>query len=167
MRNSILFFLVFIWFGAQAQSPVTFNHATLYLEGLTCSLCSYSVQDQLMRLGIIQDIQMDLNANQARLTFLPYAQVRWELLRKAVERAGFSLAKIELRIVLEENGLQQLLLFKSLVQIPASTKGEVLCLELMDLDCKSGQSAKERKAQAPLMMDNSNTRIYRTQLCGQ
>jgi hypothetical protein len=164
VRNSILLFLVFSWFGAQAQSPVTFNHATLYLEGLTCSLCSYSVQDQLMRLGIIQDIQMDLNTNQARLTFLPQAHVRWEQLRKAVDRAGFSLGRIELSLVVNQAGLSQFVLYKSQIKLPERPVGKEVCLVLLDMDCKSGVSKKERKEHPPLY-DPSSSRLYSTGLC--
>jgi copper chaperone CopZ len=67
-----------------------FISATLGINGLTCSLCSYSVERELKKLDCIEQVTMDLNQNIATIRFKPNKVVRMKEVVDAVYKAGFS-----------------------------------------------------------------------------
>lgn len=64
------------------------------VNGLTCSMCSYSVEYSLKKLPEIQSVNMDLNSNIALVYFKPGEAINFEALAKKVKESGFSVRHI-------------------------------------------------------------------------
>ncbi|MDB5273617.1 MAG: hypothetical protein JWO58_1984 [Chitinophagaceae bacterium] len=76
-------------------SQAQFVSATLGINGLTCSMCSYAVQAELERLPFVQKATLDLNTNIANITFNDSVKVDMRKLVDAVYKAGFSVGYTE------------------------------------------------------------------------
>jgi len=82
---SILMLLFAVKVSAQQIST-----ADLQVTGLTCSMCSNATEQSLKTLDFISSIKADLNKNIFVLTFKKDANVNFDLIRKKVQDAGFS-----------------------------------------------------------------------------
>lgn len=82
---------------AQAQ----FRSATLGVDGLTCSACSFGTEKSIRKLDFIEDVTMDLNENIAEITFKKYSKVDIDALVKKVYDAGFSVRFVQAVFVFE------------------------------------------------------------------
>lgn len=58
--------------------------------GLTCSSCSKSVEEKLIKIEYVKSVQMNLNRNEATVLVDFSKKVNWNVLAKAVYDAGFS-----------------------------------------------------------------------------
>jgi copper chaperone CopZ len=83
-----------IWLFSAKAGFAQFISAEISITGLTCSMCSYSVEKQLRQLDFVQDIKMELNSNTATVTFVPGKKVIIEQLSKKVSDAGFSVGAL-------------------------------------------------------------------------
>lgn len=72
------------------KASAQFKTATLGINGLTCSLCSYSVEKELEKVDCIAAVEMDLNQNIAKLIFEENIPVDMKAVVNAVYKAGFS-----------------------------------------------------------------------------
>lgn len=77
-------------FFCASQVKAQFVSATLGINGLTCSLCSYGVERELKKLDFIESVHMDLNQNIASIIFIPNKVVKMNEVVTAVYNAGFS-----------------------------------------------------------------------------
>lgn len=64
------------------------------VNGLTCSMCSYSVEYSLKKLPEIRSVNMDLNSNIALVYFKAGEAVNFEALAKKVKESGFSVRSV-------------------------------------------------------------------------
>lgn len=71
-----------------------FIKASLQAAGLTCSMCSKATQEALATLPFVQNISTDLNTNTFTLNFKKGLPVNMDAIKKKVEDAGFSVAKL-------------------------------------------------------------------------
>lgn len=83
-----LFILLFLPLFSLSQDKVKFTAA-----GLTCSLCSNAVHKSLSTDKSIQKIDPNLQTQEWNLEY-PKGQFKLDVLKKKVEDAGFSLAKV-------------------------------------------------------------------------
>ncbi len=60
------------------------------VDGLTCSQCSRSVEMSIRKLGFVQDVQMNLEHTEGKITFKPGAKIDLKKIANAVLDAGFS-----------------------------------------------------------------------------
>ncbi len=67
---------------------------TLQASGLTCSMCNLSILKSLETLSFIDSIVPNIETASYDLTFKINAPVRFEEIKRAVEKAGFSVAKL-------------------------------------------------------------------------
>ena len=74
----------------QVKSKAQFVSATLGINGLTCSLCSYNVEQEISKLEYVETIKMDLNQNIAQIKFAKGIPVHMKDVVNAVYKAGFS-----------------------------------------------------------------------------
>lgn len=58
--------------------------------GLTCSSCSKSVEEKLIKIECVKSVKMNLNRNEATVLVDFSKKVNWNALAKAVYDAGFS-----------------------------------------------------------------------------
>jgi copper chaperone CopZ len=100
MLRTILYFHIFFLF-IVTQAKAHFNWVEIGVNGLTCSQCSRSTELSIKKLDFVQDVQMDLEHTQGRITFKPGAKVSIEKIAKAVEDAGFSVRYLKADFVFD------------------------------------------------------------------
>ncbi len=83
---SVLTYSLLALHTVQAQ----FVSANVEVAGLTCSLCSNSVEKSIRQLDFVQDIEVNLNDNISEVTFKPGKKVDIGALAQKVQDAGFS-----------------------------------------------------------------------------
>ncbi len=86
----LLFLIQLCSFFNGSHVKAQFVSATIGINGLTCSLCSFGVERELKKLDFIESVRMDLNQNIASILFIPNKVVKMNEVVKAVYNAGFS-----------------------------------------------------------------------------
>ena len=84
----ILYFVIYLPWIAQGQ----FKSVEMGIDGLTCSMCSRSVEMSLVKLDFIDRVEMDLNSNRSEIFFHEGMYVSIDKVAQAVIDAGFSVA---------------------------------------------------------------------------
>jgi len=69
--------------------------ATLVASGLTCSMCSKAIYQALQKVNIIESVKANIKESSYDVTFKRDAMISFDDIRKAVEDAGFSVAKLQ------------------------------------------------------------------------
>lgn len=82
---SVVFYLAFT-----KQVRANFSWVDIGVNGLTCSACSRSVEMSIRKLGFVQDVQMNLENTEGRITFKRGIKVEVNKIAQAVFDAGFS-----------------------------------------------------------------------------
>lgn len=77
--------LLFIGFNSFAQ----ISKVEIVATGLTCSMCSKSIYQQLKTISDVKDVETDLNTNTFLVTLIENSTVTPRLLKDKVEKAGF------------------------------------------------------------------------------
>ena len=86
----IMLCILFLGITTKAQ----FSKASLQASGLTCSMCSKAVLTALKGVAFVEKVQVDIKKQQYNMTFKEGAVTNFDLLSKAVEDAGFSVASL-------------------------------------------------------------------------
>lgn len=89
--KTILIIISFIFFSAAANAQV--SKVSLQASGLTCSMCSNSINKALKTLDFVDKIDANIKTSTFEITFKPGANIDFDKLKKKVEDAGFSVAK--------------------------------------------------------------------------
>jgi len=89
MKTLFLFVAISISFITNAQV----TKVSLQASGLTCSMCSNSINKALKTLSFIDNINPDIQTSSFEITFKPGTTVDFDAIKKKVEDAGFSVAK--------------------------------------------------------------------------
>ncbi len=92
MKKYILL-LTAIIFTVSATSQ--FTKASLQASGLTCSMCSKAVKVALEKVSFVQEVKVDIKSQEYSVFFKENADIEFDLLKKAVEDAGFSVASLK------------------------------------------------------------------------
>lgn len=90
MKRNIIFLVFTILFLSTKPVWGQFSSATIGINGLTCSMCSYSVESAIRPLLFVKSIEMDLNKNVATIFFKEGSKPDFNKLVKKVFEAGFS-----------------------------------------------------------------------------
>ncbi|MGE0480391.1 MAG: heavy-metal-associated domain-containing protein [Phycisphaerae bacterium] len=69
--------------------------ATLSVHGLACPLCAHNIDKQLLRVGGVKTVDVDLGTGTVKLSFEAGKQPSDKELAAAVEAGGFTLNKVE------------------------------------------------------------------------
>ncbi len=85
----ILLVVVFSVTGIQAQ----FTKATIQASGLTCAMCSKAINNALKELAFVDAVKPDIKNSAFAVVFKKGAEADIDALKKAVEDAGFFVAK--------------------------------------------------------------------------
>jgi copper chaperone CopZ len=86
-------------FGLFTQS-VAFGQiqsVTLQASGLTCSMCSRAIYKSLQKVSSVSAIQEDIEHSSYHIQFNDPEKVSFENLKKAVQDAGFTVARMEVK----------------------------------------------------------------------
>ena len=84
------FFLIAALISLATTAQVT--KVSIQASGLTCSMCSNSINKSLKTIGFVEDVKPNIKTSTFDITFKPNMKVDFELLRKKVEDAGFTIA---------------------------------------------------------------------------
>ena len=71
-----------------------FKSVSMEIDGLTCSMCSYSVEHSIKKLSFIDSVSVDLNSNVATVKIKADAKTNIGSLIKSVRDAGFSVRSL-------------------------------------------------------------------------
>jgi hypothetical protein len=80
--------LIFVSLHAQVTK------VSLQASGLTCSMCSNSINKALKTLDFVEKVQADVSSSTFEITIKPSSTVNFDLLKKKVEDAGFFVASM-------------------------------------------------------------------------
>lgn len=94
MRRLILVFYVMIFSALAANAQI--KEAEMKIYGLTCSLCTRSVEKALEKISYISSIDTDLEHTTTTLVFKEAINIYPEEIADAVEKAGFSVGFIRI-----------------------------------------------------------------------
>ncbi|MDB5256540.1 MAG: hypothetical protein JWM14_1235 [Chitinophagaceae bacterium] len=92
-------------------SKAQFISATLGINGLTCSMCSYAVQTELERLPFVEKATLNLNTNIAIILFKTGQKVNIRQVVEAVYKAGFSVGYTEADFIFNEQEVSDQFIF--------------------------------------------------------
>lgn len=84
------FFLIGIILSLATTAQVT--KVSIQASGLTCSMCSNSINKSLKTIGFVEDVKPNIKTSTFDVTFKPNTKVDFDLLKKKVEDAGFTIA---------------------------------------------------------------------------
>ncbi len=94
-----------------AVSNAQFVSATLGINGLTCSMCSFAVQAELERLPFVEKATLNLNTNIAEVLFKKDQKVDIRQLVDAVYKAGFSVGYTEADFIFDQQAVSDQFIF--------------------------------------------------------
>jgi len=84
--------IVFMTVSSQAQ----FTKASLQATGLTCAMCSNAINKALQKVPFIESVKSDIKNSAFSLVFKQGQNINIDILREAVEDAGFSVGSLKL-----------------------------------------------------------------------
>ena len=94
--KTILLACVIGIFGLQSNAQVT--KASLQASGLTCSMCSKAVLKALQEVSFVEKVQVDIKNQTYHISFKENESTDFDVLAKAVEDAGFSVANLKVTV---------------------------------------------------------------------
>ena len=86
---------IFLFFIAIAVSITSFAQVTkvsLQASGLTCSMCSNSINKSLQTIDFVAQVHPNVQTSTFEISFKPGSSVDFDQLKKKVEDAGFTVA---------------------------------------------------------------------------
>ena len=84
------FFLIGAVLTLAGNAQVT--KVSLQASGLTCSMCSNSINKSLKTISFVENVKANIQTSSFDITFKPNTKVDFDLLKKKVEDAGFTIA---------------------------------------------------------------------------
>lgn len=88
----IIFLFLFIGFNT---SYAGIRSVKVGINGLTCSMCSRTVEKSMLRLPFVERVEMSLEATEAKIFIKPQASVSMKEIARSVKDAGFSVRSVE------------------------------------------------------------------------
>lgn len=77
-------------------SHAQFTSGNLTAAGLTCAMCTKAIYNALEKIPSVKNVDADIRSSAFMITFKEGASVDPDMLKEAVEDAGFSVAKLKL-----------------------------------------------------------------------
>ena len=68
---------------------------TLVASGLTCSMCSKAIYQALQKVNVIESVKANIKESSYDITFKKDVAISFDDIRRTVEDAGFSVAKLQ------------------------------------------------------------------------
>jgi copper chaperone CopZ len=101
----VFLIIAFLCFFMASEAQV--SRVSLQASGLTCSMCSKAVKNALEKVDNVEKVQVDIKNQQYNLSFRDSSLVNLDALAKAVEDAGFSVAKLEVTATVAAQTLEK------------------------------------------------------------
>ena len=91
------------------NTPVTagIKWVEIGVNGLTCSMCSRSVEMSLLKLDFVEDVEMKLETAEGKISINTNSPVNLNAIAKAIVNAGFSVRFVKLQMSFEDIALQK------------------------------------------------------------
>jgi copper chaperone CopZ len=99
-----IFFMMVCIVTMHAQAQV--SRATLVASGLTCSMCSNSINKSLKTVDYIEKVTANIRNSSFDIVFKPGAAVNFDELKKKVEDAGFFVARLSVTLSFDHLAIQ-------------------------------------------------------------
>jgi copper chaperone CopZ len=99
-----LFFMMVCMVSMYAQAQV--SRATLVASGLTCSMCSNSINKSLKTVGYVDKVTANIRNSSFDIVFKPGTEVNFDELKKKVEDAGFFVARLSVTFSFDHLAIQ-------------------------------------------------------------
>lgn len=80
---------------AHGATPIASDKAVLWVNGLGCPQCASNIDLQLLKVKGVKGVRVDLGAGKVAVDLTGSARPSPDQLAKAVDRAGFTLVKVE------------------------------------------------------------------------
>ena len=90
------FFLLALMSCVILISQAQFTKAELHATGLTCAMCSNSINKAVQALPFVKSVKSDIKNSSFDIVFKEGQEVSADAIKDAVEDAGFSVGKLEL-----------------------------------------------------------------------
>jgi copper chaperone CopZ len=81
--------------GAEATQPIDSPTATLLVYGMGCPLCANNLDKQLLAMGNVEKVEVDMGTGKVKTTFAPTTRPTRSQIARAVEESGFKLVRID------------------------------------------------------------------------
>jgi copper chaperone CopZ len=85
-----IFLVIAIAFSVATNAQVT--RVSLQASGLTCSMCSNSINKALNTLDFVLKVEADIKTYTFEIFFKPNSNVDFDMIKKKVENAGFTVS---------------------------------------------------------------------------
>ena len=92
--KKIIFLIGFVMAIVAVQAQI--SSATLQASGLTCAMCTKAINKSLEQLNFVESVKPDIQNSAFNIVFKKDQAVDIDRLKKSVEDAGFSVAKLKL-----------------------------------------------------------------------
>lgn len=143
MRKFSLIF-IFLFFTKTAFSQP--DSLLIGIDGLTCSMCSYSVESMIRSVPEVREVRLDLNANEAWIKLKEGSAPDLSSLLKKVYDAGFSARSLTLflnayNIEWHHSGFKYGV-YNFIIQTGKAPDKEVIILKLLNPDYFSKKGFK-------------------------
>ncbi|MBY0478791.1 MAG: heavy-metal-associated domain-containing protein [Chitinophagaceae bacterium] len=102
MKKYLLMSCLLLGLTASAQ----FKSANLQASGLTCAMCSNAINKSLKTLSFVEKVEADIASSSFLIVFKEGAEINFDQLRKKVEDAGFSVAKLKVVTVFKNTTVE-------------------------------------------------------------
>ena len=89
MKTILAILLSIVSFSSSAQV----SRVSLQASGLTCSMCSNSINKSLRTLDFVEKVDANIETSTFEITFKPGSKVDFDKLKSKVEDAGFFVSK--------------------------------------------------------------------------
>lgn len=96
-------FICSLFFAGTSSAQIT--KATLQASGLTCSMCSNSINKSLQSLDFVEKVQANIKNSSFDITFKPGIKVDIDQLKEKVEDAGFFIASLTATVRFDSTAL--------------------------------------------------------------
>ena len=156
-----IFLLAAMVYSMAVNAQVT--KVSLQASGLTCSMCSNSINKALRSLDFVDRVDANIKTSTFEVSFKPNSKVDFDKLKKKVESAGFSVAgfsatmhfnnvkiKSNEQVVVGDKKLQ-------FVNVKAQTLNGPQTIKVID---KGFVSSKEYKKNSVATADSKSGKVY-------
>lgn len=92
--KKLLILIIIVIAGSRAMAQ--FSSANLQASGLTCAMCTKAINNSLEKLSFVQSVSADIKSSSFYISFKKEVPVDFDLIKKAVNDAGFSVARLNL-----------------------------------------------------------------------
>jgi copper chaperone CopZ len=96
MKKRFFFYLLFLICAIDANAQI--EYALVQVNGMTCSACTFAVQQSLQKLAFVKSVAFDLNSKVAKVNFTNEADIDLNKLSAKVADAGYSVGVLQIAI---------------------------------------------------------------------